>query len=58
MHASAHGDTRQPDHPQVSERAAGGKSTIVGSKTPEEIAALYQGLTNANFMLKVAPPQR
>ena len=32
------------------------KSSIVGSKTPEEIAALYRGLTNANFMLKVAPP--
>ena len=33
------------------------KSTIVGSKSPEEIATLVQGLTNANFMLKVAPPQ-
>lgn len=33
------------------------KSTIVGSKSPEEIAALYQGLTNANFVLKVAPPK-
>ena len=33
------------------------KATIVGSKSPEEIAALYQGLTNANFMLKVAPPR-
>lgn len=31
------------------------KSTIVGSKSPEEIAALYQGLTNANFVLKIAP---
>jgi len=33
------------------------KSTIVGSKSPEEIAALYQGLTNANFVLKVSPPK-
>ena len=33
------------------------KSTIAGSKSPEEIAALYQGLTNSNFMLKVAPPR-
>jgi hypothetical protein len=33
------------------------KSTIVGAKSPEEIAALYQGLTNANFVLKVAPPK-
>ena len=33
------------------------KSTIAGSKSPEEIAAIYQGLTNGNFMLKVAPPR-
>ena len=32
------------------------KSSIVGSKTPEEIAALCQGLTNQNFVLKTAVP--
>ena len=33
------------------------KSTIVGSKTPEEIADLCRGLTNQNFVLKsVMPP--
>ena len=30
------------------------KSSIVGSKSPEEIAAMMQGLTNQNFMLKVS----
>ena len=34
------------------------KNSIVGSKTPEEIAAMLQGVTNANFVLKVAPPAR
>ena len=33
------------------------KNTIAGSKSPEELAALCQGLTNANFMLKVAAPR-
>ncbi len=28
------------------------KSTILGTKSPEEIAAIYQGVTNANFLLK------
>ena len=32
------------------------KSSIVGSKTPEEIAALCQGLTNQNFVLKTVIP--
>lgn len=31
------------------------KTTILGAKSPEEIAVLYQGLTNANFLLKAQP---
>jgi hypothetical protein len=34
------------------------KNTIAGSRTPEEIAALVQGLTNSNFMLKSVVPPR
>ena len=33
------------------------KNSIVGSKTPEELAAMLQAVTNQNFMLKVAPPR-
>ncbi len=32
------------------------KSTIVGSKSPDEIAVICQGLTNANFVLKSVAP--
>ena len=31
------------------------KSTLLGTKSPEEITAIYQGLTNANFLLKAQP---
>ena len=34
------------------------KSSIVGSKSPDEIATLLQGVTNQNFMLKVTAPGR
>ena len=33
------------------------KNSIVGSKTPEELAAMLQSVTNQSFMLKVSPPR-
>lgn len=33
------------------------KNSIVGSKTPDEITALLQGITNQNFVLKGVAPK-
>ena len=34
------------------------KTTLAGTKSPEELLALFNTLTNAGFVVKLAPPPR